>query len=34
VKIYWGASDSVMCVGTAKIDDLVNLCLTNSRAAL
>lgn len=34
VKIYWGAADSVMCVGTAKIDDLVDLCLTNSRSAL
>ncbi|MFW5890227.1 MAG: glycoside hydrolase family 130 protein, partial [Marinilabiliaceae bacterium] len=34
VKIYWGAADSVMCVGTAQIDDLVDLCLTNSRAAL
>lgn len=34
VKIYWGAADSVMCVGTAKIADLVDLCLTNSRPAL
>ena len=34
VKIYWGAADSVMCMGTAKIDDLVDLCLTNSRSAL
>ncbi|MFW5753769.1 MAG: glycoside hydrolase family 130 protein [Marinilabiliaceae bacterium] len=34
VKIYWGAADSVMCVGTAQIDDLVGLCLTNSRSAL
>ena len=34
VKIYWGGADSVMCVGTAVIDDLVQLCLTNSRSAL
>jgi predicted GH43/DUF377 family glycosyl hydrolase len=34
VKIYWGGADSVMCVGTAVIDDLVQLCLTNARAAL
>ncbi|GAB1403373.1 hypothetical protein MASR1M74_05510 [Lentimicrobium sp.] len=31
VKIYWGAADTVMCVGEADIDELVNLCLTNSR---
>lgn len=31
VKIYWGGADSVMCVGTAKIDDLVDLCLKNPR---
>lgn len=34
VKIYWGGADSVMCVGTAKIEDLVNLCLNNSRPPL
>ena len=34
VKIYWGAADSVMCVGTAKIADLVDLCLNHSRPAL
>jgi predicted GH43/DUF377 family glycosyl hydrolase len=34
VKIYWGAADKVMCVGTAVIDDLVQLCLTNARPAL
>ena len=27
VKIYWGGADSVMCMGTAVIDDLVDLCL-------
>jgi len=34
IKIYWGGADTVMCVGTAKIDDLVNLCFKNSRKAL
>ncbi len=26
VKIYYGASDTVECVATAKIEDLINLC--------
>ncbi len=34
VKIYWGGADKVMCVGTARIDELVELCLTQSRPAL
>ncbi len=34
VKIYWGGADKVMCVGTAEIEDLLNLCLENSRSAL
>jgi predicted GH43/DUF377 family glycosyl hydrolase len=34
VKIYWGGADTVMCVGTARIDELVNLCLNNPRPAL
>lgn len=34
VKIYWGGADKVMCVGEAVIDELVNLCLNNSRSAL
>jgi len=29
VKIYWGGADSVMCVGTASIDALVQMCLGN-----
>ena len=33
VKIYWGGADTVMCVGTAVIDELVQLCLTDSRKA-
>ncbi|MEX0681202.1 MAG: glycoside hydrolase family 130 protein [Balneolales bacterium] len=31
VKIYWGGADKVMCVGTASIANLVNLCLTKPR---
>jgi len=34
LKIYWGGADSVMCVGTAMIEDLVDLCLSNPRPAL
>lgn len=34
VKIYWGGADTVMCAGIAKIDDLVELCLTKSRPAV
>jgi predicted GH43/DUF377 family glycosyl hydrolase len=33
-KIYWGGADTVMCVGTARISDLVDLCLTKSRPPL
>jgi predicted GH43/DUF377 family glycosyl hydrolase len=34
IKIYWGGADTVMCTGTAKINDLVKLCLTDSRSPL
>lgn len=34
MKLYWGGADKVMCVGTAVIDELVNLCLTDSRKPL
>lgn len=34
IKIYWGGADKVMCVGEAVLDDLVDLCLNNSRNAL
>jgi len=34
VKIYWGGADTVMCVGTARIGDLVDLCLKNPRPPL
>jgi predicted GH43/DUF377 family glycosyl hydrolase len=31
VKLYWGGADQVMCVGTAQIDELIDLCLKNPR---
>lgn len=31
VKIYWGGADTVMCVGIARIEDLIELCTTKSR---
>ena len=31
LKLYWGGADTVMCAGTAVIDELVDLCLTDSR---
>jgi len=31
LKLYWGGADSVICAGTAVIDELVELCLTRSR---
>ena len=34
VKIYWGGADTVMCVGTASIKQLVDYCLNNARPAL
>ena len=34
LKIYWGAADTVMCVGTAMIADLVQLCRDQPRMAL
>jgi predicted GH43/DUF377 family glycosyl hydrolase len=32
VKIYWGAADTVMCVGEASVLDLVDLCMQHSRS--
>jgi len=32
LKLYWGGADKVMCAGTAVIDELVELCLSDSRA--
>ncbi len=34
VKIYWGGADTVLCAGTARIADLVRLCLEKPRPAL
>ena len=34
VKIYWGGADTVMCAGTAMVDDLVSACLSSSRPPL
>jgi len=34
LKLYWGAADTVVCAGTAVIDELVELCLTSSRPPL
>jgi predicted GH43/DUF377 family glycosyl hydrolase len=34
LKLYWGGADAVMCAGTVVIDELVEICLTDSRAPL
>ena len=34
VKIYWGGADKVMCVGTARIRDLVAMCLEKPRSPM
>lgn len=35
VKIYWGGADTVMCAGTARIEDLVEMCIgTRARPPL
>ncbi len=34
LKIYWGGADTVMCVGTANIHELVEHCLSDSRTPL
>lgn len=31
LKIYWGGADSVMCVGTAQIEELADLCIHQPR---
>lgn len=31
IKIYWGGADTVMCVGTARVDRLIDLCVNHSR---
>ncbi len=30
VKIYYGAADTVVCLATAHVDDLLDLCTTES----
>ncbi len=34
LKLYWGGADTVMCAGTAVIDELLDLCLTHPRPAI
>ena len=34
VKLYWGGADTVICMGTAKIEELVDLCLSKPRPPL
>lgn len=34
LKLYWGGADKVMNVGTANLDELVDLCLHDGRPAL
>ena len=34
IKLYWGGADTVMCAGTAKVDDLLDLCINKSRKPL
>ena len=34
IRIYWGGADSVMCTGTADIDELISLCLEKPRPPL
>jgi len=34
LKLYWGGADSVMCAGTASIDELADMCVSKPRAPL
>jgi predicted GH43/DUF377 family glycosyl hydrolase len=34
LKIYYGAADTVLCLATAQVEDLVELCLSRPRPAL
>ncbi len=34
LKLYWGGADTVMCVGTARIDDLINLAFSHPRPSI
>jgi predicted GH43/DUF377 family glycosyl hydrolase len=33
MRLYWGAADTVLCTGTADLEQLVALCTHNSRPA-
>lgn len=34
LRIYWGGADTVLCTGTASLEELVDLCLTHPRPPL
>lgn len=34
LKLYWGGADSVMCAGTASIDELADMCVSKPRTPL
>jgi predicted GH43/DUF377 family glycosyl hydrolase len=34
LKLYWGGADTVVCAGTASLEELVELCLRKRRPAL
>jgi predicted GH43/DUF377 family glycosyl hydrolase len=34
LKLYWGGADTVVCVGTARAEELVELCLQRPRPAM
>jgi predicted GH43/DUF377 family glycosyl hydrolase len=34
LRIYWGGADTVLCTGTARLEELVDLCLTHPRPPL
>jgi predicted GH43/DUF377 family glycosyl hydrolase len=33
MRLYWGAADTVLCTGTADLEQLVTLCTDNARPA-
>lgn len=33
LRLYWGGADSVICTGTARVADLISMCLHGSRPA-
>jgi predicted GH43/DUF377 family glycosyl hydrolase len=34
IKLYWGGADTVMCAGTARVDELIELCTKHPRKPL